>query len=332
MILKMSGFLASVAILFSFSAIGASTFAADPASPDAAPSAKPQPLRLALNWKPEPEFGGFYSALRQGAFTQHKLSVEIIPGGSGQPVVQMVAAKQVEFGIASADEVLIARSHGADIVALFAVYQTNPQGIMVHASQNINSLADVFKSGLTLSMQKGLPYSTFLEKKYGFSKVKIVPYSGGISSFLHDPKFAQQCFVTAEPLLAKKEKSDPKTFLIADSGYNPYTAVMIARGDFVRSHKSEAEKMVWAVRAGWKEYLMNPKPANDLMHMLNSGMDDQTFAESAEAQKPLIQTKETLQKGLGTMTLQRWKQLADQLVELKVLDKAPDAAQTFVDL
>ena len=33
-------------------------------------------------------------------------------------------------------------------------------------------------------MEIGLPYGKFLEKKYGFAKVKRVPYSGGIANFL----------------------------------------------------------------------------------------------------------------------------------------------------
>ncbi len=45
----------------------------------------------------------------------------------------MVEAGKVEFGIAAADEVVLARDRGTDIVAVFATYQTNPQGIMVHA-------------------------------------------------------------------------------------------------------------------------------------------------------------------------------------------------------
>ena len=46
---------------------------------------------IALNWKPEPEFGGLYEAQRIDAFAKHGLDVEIT-GGPGAPVVQMVAA------------------------------------------------------------------------------------------------------------------------------------------------------------------------------------------------------------------------------------------------
>ena len=126
----------------------------------------PGKIRLALNWKPDPEFGGFYAAPYQA----HGLDVEILPGGAGTPTVQMVGAGSAEFGVVSADELVVARSRGNDVVALFAVFQNNPQGIMVHASRKLASLADLFKVPGTVALQRGLPYARLLEKKYGFDK------------------------------------------------------------------------------------------------------------------------------------------------------------------
>jgi NitT/TauT family transport system substrate-binding protein len=216
------------------------------------PAAKLTKVRLALNWKPEPQFGGFYAAQQIGAYTSRGLDVEILPGGSGTPTVQMVAAGQAEFGIVSADELVIARSKGADVVALFATYQTNPQGIMTHASRGFKDIGDVFKGGGTLAMQRGLPYAEFLVNKYGENGVKIVPYAGGIGIFLKDKQFSQQCFVTSEPILARKSGAEEKTFLVADAGYNPYTTVVVTRGSYLRQHEHETYQMTLAVTDGWR--------------------------------------------------------------------------------
>ena len=70
-------------------------------------------VKLALNWKPEPEFGGFYAA----PFKKHGVDVEILPGGAGTPTVQMVGAGSAEFGIVGADELVVARSKGNNVVA-----------------------------------------------------------------------------------------------------------------------------------------------------------------------------------------------------------------------
>src|SRR5882672_1777887 len=104
-------------------------------------------VRVALNWVPEPEFGGIYAAKSGGAYRSHGLDVEVIGGGAGVPVVQMVATGRVEFGTAGGDDVVMARARGADVVAVFATFQTAPQGIMVHASRHFESLEEVFRDG-----------------------------------------------------------------------------------------------------------------------------------------------------------------------------------------
>lgn len=287
--------------------------------------AKSSKNRLALNWKPDPQFGGFYAA----DYSKHGLDVEILPGGAGTPTVQMIGAGSAEFGIVSADELILARSQGNDVVALFAVFQNCPQGIMVHASRNLASIADVLKNG-TVALQRGLPYARLLEKKFGFDKVKIVPSPGGdISVFLHDEQFAQQCFIMSEPLAAKRKGVDVKVFPVSDVGYNPYTTVLATSGETLRKQPETVNKIIAAVREGWQAYLNDATPVNERMHRLNPSMDLQTFAETAEAQKPFIETDETRRYGLGTMTTERWHALAQQLKDLGDIRDVPPAEECF---
>ena len=289
-------------------------------------------VSVALNWVPEPEFGGIYAAKQIGAYEKRNLDVAIKPGGAGAPTWQQVASGKVEFGVASADEVVNARANGADIVAFFAIYQTCPQGIMVHQSRGLKSIDQVFTAGGTLAMEVGLPYGKFLQKRFGFEKVKRVPYTGGIANFMADKEFSQQCFIFSEPLAAKKAGGDPQTFLIADAGYNPYTGVIITSGEFLRRNPQAVKAMDAALRDGWRAYLDDPKPANDVMGKINKSMDAETFAAAAEAQKPLVESEDTKANGLGAMTPARWEELVKQLSEIGVVDppKAPPAKQCFV--
>jgi NitT/TauT family transport system substrate-binding protein len=292
-------------------------------------SGGPPKVTLQLNWKPEPQFGGFYAAKELAA--KHNLAIDIVPGGVGTPTVQMVAAGKVPFAVVSADEVVISRANGADVVALFAVYQTNPQGLMTHAKRGFKSIGDIFSHPGTVAMQRGLPYASFLERKFGFDKVKIVPSPGGdLSAFRNDPSFTQQCFVTSEPIAAKRLGLDVQTFLIAEAGYNPYTTVLVTRGDYRQKNPQVVQSMIAAVRDGYRAYLDDPAKTNATMQQLNPSMDAETFTAAAEAQRPLIETDETKQWGLGAMTLERWATLCKQLVELKVVDTAPAAADCFV--
>ena len=288
-------------------------------------------VKLALNWVPEPEFGGFYAAREGGAYAKHGLDVEIQGGGAGVPVVQMVAAGQAEFGILGADELLTARARGADVLPVFATFQTSPQGIMVHASRGAKNIGDALKSG-TLAIEPGAPYAVFLKKKFGFQSVSVVPYDGGVARFLVDPNVSQQCYVTAEPLAAKKKGGDPQVFLVADEGFNPYVGVIIVSRKTWTEHADRVKAFVEASRDGWVAYNADPKPTNVVMRKLNASMDDATFAEAAAAQKTLTESADTAAHGLGAMTRDRWETLAKQLVELGIIDKAPGVSEFLVAL
>jgi NitT/TauT family transport system substrate-binding protein len=226
---------------------------------------------------------------------------------------------------------LTARARGVDIVALFSIYQTSPQAIMAHASRGAKTIKDLLGSG-TLAMEPGLPYAAYLKKKYGFDGVQIVPYDGGVARFVSDKNFAQQCFITSEPIAAKKKNADPTVFLVADEGFNPYVGVIITRREVIEKNRALAAAFIKASRAGWRSYLDDPKPANATMAKLNTAMDAETFAAAAEAQKALIETAETKTRGLGTMTKERWETLANQLVDLKIIDKAPNVSDFLVSV
>jgi NitT/TauT family transport system substrate-binding protein len=284
-------------------------------------------LALALNWKPEPEFGGLFEAERIGAFARRGIGVERT-GGPGAPVVQMVTAKQVALGIASADEVVMARDRGSDVVAVFATYQTSPQGLMTHAARGLDSLEALFAAPGTLAVEPGLPYVKFLEKRYGFAALTVVPYGYSITPFLSDPALTQQVFVTAEPIAARRAGADPKVFLIADSGYDPYAAVVIAHGDTLREEAARVAAFVAALREGWHGYLADPAPANQLMAPLNPEMDAEAFRLAAEAQERLI---EAPGGAVGTMRAERWATLAHQLQELGLVKEALPPERYFVN-
>ncbi len=286
-------------------------------------------VRLVLNWKPEAEFGGFYAAEISGAFEKEKLKVEIIPGGVGTPAVQMVASGKAEFGIASADEVVLSRDRGTDVIALYAVYQTNPQAFLVRESRSVKALPDIFQSGV-VAAQRGLPYFLYLEKKYGPFKAAVVPYLGGVAQLKENPDVAQQCFVTSEPILAARQGLKTKTFLVADSGFNPYTAVVVFRRSFLEQSPGIVAAFKRAIDAGWKQYLKSPSAANALMHKLNPSMDMETLAQSAQIQKALIETPVTKQWGLGSMGDARWVEIATQLKSLGLIKQVLPAGAYYL--
>jgi NitT/TauT family transport system substrate-binding protein len=291
--------------------------------------AQAQPQTLALNWKAETQFGGFYAAGLSGAFARRNLAVDIVEGGSGTPTVQMLAAGRINYAIVSGDEIVIAHDRGAsNVVALFAVYQTNPQCIMTRAERGFRTIDEVLKSDGTLLWQAGLPYAQYFRKKYAPFKVGTAPYLGGIGQFQNDARVSQQCFVTSEPLTAAKAGLKVTTFLVADSGYNPYTTVLATTREHLQKHPEEVRNMVAAVREGWQGYLQDPQPTNTHMAALNKSVDLANLNAGAQAQRPLIMDGVN---ELGKMSRARWQALIAQLSGLGLIRRAVDPGQVFVD-
>jgi NitT/TauT family transport system substrate-binding protein len=286
-------------------------------------------VTLKLYWIPQPQFGGFYEAQRIGAFARRGLEVQIVPGNVGAPSLDMVAAGTAEFGLSSSDEILRARAIGKPVVALFSTYQTSPQAIMTPKARGIERFDELFASG-TLAIESGKAFSEFLERKYGFEKVKLTesPF-GNLTRYLSEADYAMQCFITEEPILARGKGVEPSVFLISESGFNPYVGLVITNDRLLQSDPKLVEDFTAAVVEGWTSYLADPAAANALMHELNRDMDPAAFAASAAAQLPLIQTAETAQLGVGAMTAERWETMGRQLVEVGQIERVPPVAECF---
>jgi len=288
---------------------------------------------LQLNWTPEPEFGGFYAAAHDQLYEREGLAVSIKAGGAGVQTWKMVATGAVPFAIAEAGEILRARLKDADLVALFAVYQTSPQALMVHKASGVTSLGEIFTSGKVkrVAMESGVPYVKFLQKRYGFDKVEVVQHGGNLTLFLNDPTMAQQCFAFAEPLSAKEKGVEVSVFSTADAGFNPYLAVVITSGKYLADHRAEVEAFVRATRAGWKAYLADSRPTNDYLKTQQATMTVPAMNAAADLQKPYV-VGDDKTRYLGYMSEERWKTLADQLHELGEIDQVPDVTKAFVNI
>lgn len=291
-------------------------------------------VTLQLNWVPEPEFGGFYAAAHRGIYEKEGLDVDIVAGSAGVQTWKMVATDKVPFAIAEAGEILQARLKDANVVGLFAVYQTSPRALMVHEASGVRSLEEIFTSGeiKKVAMEAGLPFVRFLEKKYGFGKVQVVQYGGNLSLFLQDPKMAQQCFAFAEPVSARQQGVAVKTFSVAESGHNPYMAVLITSDSYLQANREVVDRFVRATRQGWQAYLDDPEPTNEYMKIQGATMELDAMKIAAELQTPYVVSDETKAHYLGYMSKERWQALAEQLKELGELDGIPDVSRAFVDI
>ena len=299
--------------------------AGSPAQGSKAEVASAQRIRLQLNWVPEPEFGGIYAALQDGLYRDAGLDVEVIKGSAQVPSAQLVAQGACETAIVSGDEILTLRRKGGSLTGIFAIFQRNPTGFLLHQSNPIRTIEELWRSDSTVALDPGLPFVKILDAKYGGERLKRVPATGALATFLATPGFVQQCFISAEPVEVRLRGVDARV-LGLESVYNPYTAVIAAHGPWLAANRDAAMRFVRATSEGWSRYQRDPQRYNPGIAAQNPAMSLEAMNVAAEIQRDLVEASP-----IGRMSADRWSELGRQL---QAIGAIPDASAdgAFEDL
>ena len=100
-------------------------------------------IAVQLNWYPEAEHGGVYQAEVEGIYRDAGLKVDIRPGGRATPVAPELELERVQFAFANADDVVIYRRQGLDVVAIAATMQNSPRCILVQEASTVKTFDDL---------------------------------------------------------------------------------------------------------------------------------------------------------------------------------------------
>ena len=283
-----------------------------------------RPEKLALNWFMEMEHGGYVAAKVHGYYSDVGLDVEVESGGKGAPqqIIQLLAAGKLKFGIANADQIIMARAKQIPLVAIAAPLEHSPRCIMVHEESGFESLKDI--KGIELAMSEGRPFSEWLRKKCPLDGVTLVPFSGNVGEFLLKKDFAQQGYVFSEPVLAAKRGANPKVLMLSEIGFDPYASLLVTTEDVIREDPDHVRDMVQASVRGWIQYLLEADPTHAFIEKQNSEMDQETLRQGLERMKSLC--TEDMKK-MCRMESTRWQQLIDQIVELGMVESGAVEAE-----
>jgi NitT/TauT family transport system substrate-binding protein len=283
---------------------------------------------LQADWYPQPEHGGFYTALVKGYYKEEGLDVTILPGGPYVSMEQQVSSGGAQFGMGSSDKTLESVSDGQPIVAVAATMQRDPQGIMVRKDSPIHSFADL--NGHMVAIKPGSTWFEFLVKRYQLNDVHEIPSMMNVANFVKDPDYIQQAFATSEPFFAHQAGIETRVFLTSDAGYNPYR-VMFTTRSYIAQHPDVVAKFVRASLKGWKEYLNDPGPAHATIAKLNPALNPAWMQFSWQQLRDghFVTGDDPSGAQLGQMDPKRWNTMYEQLVDLKVIDKPFDPATAY---
>lgn len=268
-------------------------------------------IRFATDWKAQAEHGGFYQALATGEYARRGLDVRIIQGGPGVNVPQLVASGAVELGMGSNSFIVMnLANEGVPVRAVAAFMQKDPQVLIAHAGQGINSIADMKGHPILLSDASVTAFWVWMKAKYGFTDSQIRPYTFNSAPFLADQRIVQQGYLTSEPYTIERESGvKPLVFLLADEGYPGYATMILASDTLIASNPAAIRAFNEATAAGWRSYLYgDPAPGNRLIMRDNPEMTQDLLdqARNKLRDEGIIDSGDARTLGIGAMTDARW--------------------------
>ena len=281
-------------------------------------------VSFGTNWLAEGEHGGFYQALADGTYKKYGLDVTIVPGGPNVNNRILLPVGKLDFYMsANTLQGFDAVEQNIPTIAVAAMFQKDPQVLLAHPDQGIESFIDLKKLTLFISREGVASYFQWLKAEFGFSEAQVKPYTSNAQPFLADKRSAMQGYVTSEPYAIETQAGfKPKVFLIADQGFNSYSTLIETRRDLVEKRPELVQRFVDGSILGWANYLYGDnRAANALIKRQNPEMTDGllAFALATMKQHGIVDSGAALALGIGAMTDSRIKDFFDKMVRAGVV-------------
>jgi len=291
-------------------------------------------VSFATNWVAEAEHGGFYQALVDGTYRKYRLDVTIVPGGPQVNNRILLPVGKIDFYLsANTLQAFDAVEQNIPTIVVAAMFQKDPQVLIVHSNRGIKDLRDLKDLTLYVSKEGMASYFQWLKADYGFADAQVRPYTFNPQPFLVDRNSAMQGYVTSEPYAIEKQTGmKPTVFLIADYGFNSYSTLIETRRDLAERNPDLVQRFVDASIIGWYNYIYgNNAPANDMIKHQNPEMTDDLLTYSVAKMKEygIVDSGDALELGIGAMTDAHMASFFDKMVRSGVTTAGLDYRKSY---
>jgi NitT/TauT family transport system substrate-binding protein len=291
-------------------------------------------IRFATDWRAQAEHGGFYQALASGEYAKRGLDVQIVQGGPGVNVPQLLASGAVEAGMGSNSFIAMnLAQENIPVKVVAAMMQKDPQVLMAHPGQGIEKIADLKGRPILLSDASVTAFWVWLKAKYGFTDDQVRKYTFNAAPFLADKRVAQQGYVTSEPYTIEKQSGmKPRVFLLADEGYPGYATMIMVPDVLIAKNPKAIQAFVEASAKGWHDYLNgDAAPSDALIKKDNPEMTQDVLDQAREKLKSygIVEGGDAQTAGIGAMTDARWAEFFEVASDQGVYPKTMDYKKAY---
>jgi NitT/TauT family transport system substrate-binding protein len=298
----------------------------------AVPAGAAESVNLILNWTPTADHSPFYYAKAQGWYEKAGIDLTIEVGkGSGVSSLK-VGSGGSAFGIADLATALVARSKGADVVALMSIYANTGQTFYWLKSYGVNGARDFpgHKIGNPPGDASRVMWPAFA-KAAGIAPdsvnfVNIGPTAKIAALKSHTVDIISD-FYNEHDLKVIEFGSDLGYVNWKDIGLNPYGNSLIVNGAFLEKNPKLAEDFVRISQKAFAACVADVAPCLKALLDQASGLDRENQERQWERIKFLMTDDFTTTRALGWIDGERMKK-DYELVQTYLGMEKPFAVET----
>lgn len=306
-----------------------------PSELDGQGAEKLEKVTFILDWLPNTNHTGIYTAIEKGYFAEEGLEIEIIQP-TDVDVNTLVGAGQGDLGVSFQEQITMARTakNPIPLVAVAAIIQHNTSGFAAPIDKNINSPKDFEgKKYGGWGTELETAFLKTLMKKDGadFDKIEIFDVTGQdfFMSVKNDVDF--RWIFYGWDGIAAQVKNFPISFIKlqdVDPRLDFYTPVLVTNENMIKNKPDVIRKFLRAAKKGYEYAIENPdKAVQDLLK--HAPETDKDIA--IKSQEYLAKEYKKGNERWGEMKLDTWKNFGQWMYENNLLQNEFNAEEAFTN-
>jgi NitT/TauT family transport system substrate-binding protein len=297
-------------------------------------AAAPTPLTLFLGYIPNIQFAPVYVALDRGYFADAGLTVTLEHSYNETDGLTRIGVNQLQFGVISGEQIILARAQGAPVVYFFSWYQKFPVGIASPVDAKITSPKQLVGHVVSVPAKYGASYIGFqaLLNAVGLkeSDLKDVKEIGFNTAPLLCARQidASVIYIANEPV--QIEKQCFKTNVIAISDYANLVANGIVTNETtIQNHPDWVRGIASAFAKGLADTIADPDAAYTISKKYIPDLGDDPVQKQVLLNSLPLWMSSTNAPGYSDPL--SWKLTQDTLLAMKLIAQPVDLSKAFTN-
>jgi diguanylate cyclase (GGDEF)-like protein/PAS domain S-box-containing protein len=275
------------------------------------------PATLQLKWKHQFQFAGYYAAVEKGYYRDAGLMVTLREAAQGADPTEAVLNGDAQFGVGGSSLVLV-RAEGKPVVALAAILQHSPLGILSLSGSNIRNVHDLAGKRVMLEPKPAEILALLRAEGVAGDAVRAIPHEFSLDKLLDGEIDAVSVYSTTEPYQLDKRRIAYNIIYPERSGIDFYGDTLFTSQDVIKKQPEMVRRFRDASLRGWKYALEH----QDEMIELILKRYNSTHLTRGQLAFEAVQINKLIRPDLveiGYMNPGRWQHIVDTYSQLEII-------------